>query len=494
MEYKNEKHKLNCERWHFIRNFTRDEYISLNYRNKGTTRAWYECKACGRVSHFNKSNFKNHLSVCDNGCHGYCKGQNKVIKGVNDLATTRPDLVKYFVDQSLVYQYSEGSGVKVWVKCPNCGLEKKMNINILANKTFGCTVCGDGISYPEKFVLHLLQQLGVKFQVQFSLNNRKHKYDFYLPDYNTIIETHGGQHYKETHRKGARTLQEEQENDQIKKEIALQYGIKHYIVINSSTSKMEWMKKNIISSELMDLLKVNESNVDWLQIEANARGSLAKEVCTYFAQNNVTTGQIKKIFNISKSTIINYLKLGNELGWCTYDPKNEHCKAAKQASPHQKKPVKGIHLETGKVVTFSSARQAENWLKKHGKCSSISACCLGRVKATQNYVWSYITLQEYQDLQNGIKANVEQIPLITKHQNGNPVKGVNLETGKIVVFSSCNQAGVSMGKVNGSAINACCAGKKKSAYGYVWFNITKEEYEKLTKRSRDEQSTTPPKR
>ena len=49
MEYKNEKHKLNCERWHFIRNFTRDEYISLNYRNKGTTRAWYECKACGRV-------------------------------------------------------------------------------------------------------------------------------------------------------------------------------------------------------------------------------------------------------------------------------------------------------------------------------------------------------------------------------------------------------------------------------------------------------------
>ncbi len=38
----------------------------------------------------------------------------------------------------------------------------------------------------------------------------------------------------------------------------------------------------------------------------------------------------------------------------------------------------------------------------------------------------------------------------------------------IAVFSSTNEAGRSLGKINGSHINACLRGTRKSAYGFIW--------------------------
>ena len=49
-----------------------------------------------------------------------------------------------------------------------------------------------------------------------------------------------------------------------------------------------------------------------------------------------------------------------------------------------------------------------------------------------------------------------------------PVSQYNLENNFIQQFTSAYQAGVALGKINGSAIRQCCIGKQKTAYKYIW--------------------------
>lgn len=66
-----------------------------------------------------------------------CYGQ-LVIKGYNDLATVRPELIQYFVnpeDASTVTQFAE---TKKLMKCPNCNYERLMLISNLAKRGFSC--------------------------------------------------------------------------------------------------------------------------------------------------------------------------------------------------------------------------------------------------------------------------------------------------------------------------------------------------------------------
>ena len=99
--------------------------------------------------------------------------------------------------------HTHGSNDKVIVICPHCGKTRKALIkHIYTTKSIACT-CGDGVSYPEKFIISLLDQLNVKYiheyKPKWSCNKR---YDFYLYTYDIIIECHGEQHYKQTTRKG----------------------------------------------------------------------------------------------------------------------------------------------------------------------------------------------------------------------------------------------------------------------------------------------------
>ena len=49
---------------------------------------------------------------------------------------------------------------------------------------------------------------------------------------------------------GGRTLEEEQENDELKKSLAIKNGIKDYLVIDCRESEMEFIKSNILKSQL----------------------------------------------------------------------------------------------------------------------------------------------------------------------------------------------------------------------------------------------------
>lgn len=145
--------------------------------------------------------------------------------GINTIWDTDRWMVNLGVSKEDAKKYSHGSGQRIMVKCPDCGKEKKIVISTLyIYKSIGCS-CSDGKSYPEKFVVNLLEQLNIDFETEYSPKWIKPKrYDFYISDLNMIIETHGKQHYssKASFKSiGGRTFKEEQLNDKYKREMAL---------------------------------------------------------------------------------------------------------------------------------------------------------------------------------------------------------------------------------------------------------------------------------
>lgn len=66
---------------------------------------------------------------------------HKVLAGINDIATTRKDLIKYFKNKNEITKYTSGSDKIIDVICPKCGYEDKIKIGNLSRFGFSCNGC-----------------------------------------------------------------------------------------------------------------------------------------------------------------------------------------------------------------------------------------------------------------------------------------------------------------------------------------------------------------
>ncbi|WP_297419194.1 hypothetical protein [Clostridium sp.] len=318
---------------------------------KGYDERWYkyECLNCGNIDNINESDLSNGI-----GCNVCCTSPRKILIGYNDIATTATEMIKYLTNKDDAYKYSCNSGKKISFTCPKCGDKKKKVIQKVHIRGFFCDKCGDSKSYPEKIVFNILEQLQLKFEIQKKFIWSKNKiYDFYFKINNEqyIIETHGMQHYKETKigRGKGRTLEEEQENDKSKKNLALANGIKeeNYIIIDCRYSTLEWIRDNdcgILNSKLNELFDL--SKIDWLKCHEFACNSLVKTVCNLWNSGIKNTLEISKIIKLHRGTITRYLK-GTELGWCDYDAKIVTSLAHSKARKFKGKKIRCV--ETGDI-------------------------------------------------------------------------------------------------------------------------------------------------
>lgn len=118
--------------------------------------------------------------------------------------------------------------------------------------------------------------------------------------------------------------------------------------------------------------------------------NIVKEVCDYWYEHreinreNITTTDLAKIFNIEKQTIRIYLKNGTKLGWCNYNPKEEHKRSGRNNGKNNGKKV--ICIELNK--TFPSATDAGRNLNINP--SHISMVCKEKRKTCGGYHWKYI--------------------------------------------------------------------------------------------------------
>ena len=270
------------------------------------------CNICG-------GEWKASPTKLTNG-HGcpICSG-SICMTGINDIATKRPDLVKYFVDINAVYTNTPHTNKRFLFKCPDCGYEKEMTVSVLSDYGFSCDICRDHISYPNKYLRGFLSQLLIdNVKYEYSPDWAKpYRYDSYftLNNQSYIIEMdgefgHGNKAFK-TKEKDI----EGWKRDKIKEELAFKHDI-ILIRIDCIKSDSEYISNNILSSELSQVFDL--SLINWDLCNEYATKNIVKEVCDYYNQTLFSGTQIAKNLNMGQTTVYRYLKRGKELGWCDY--------------------------------------------------------------------------------------------------------------------------------------------------------------------------------
>lgn len=379
----------------------------------------YRCNKCsfdGNTEYYkNGELFKEHWISEYNLLKGRscpcCTNSKVVVPHINSIVSSEETMwmVDYFqggYDEAK--KYTPNSGQKLYFKCPDCEKikDKKMLITTLCTyRSIGCS-CRDNKTYPEKFICSILSQLNIDFTTELSKATFNwcgdKRYDFYFTynKENYIIEAHGGQHYNGGFKScGGKSKNLEQQNDEYKKHLATSNGIKeeNYIIIDCRKSELDWIKKSILNSKLNKIFDLSE--VDWLQCEEYAiKSNLIKEICDYWNNKEdwETTTDVGEMFNVDKTTIIRYLKIGNVLTWCNYNPKEE---MKKNGSKNAKTITKYIEMfkDNESLGIFKGLaelkRQSEELFNVKLSQSAISSVCHGNAKHHKGYTFKYVNQQ-----------------------------------------------------------------------------------------------------
>lgn len=388
----------------------REKYVVRKRRSGMDNEKWYKykCYKCGYEGWKIEGSL---LSGC--GCPVCCDSPQVVVENINSIVVKAPWMIPYFqggYDEAKLYTPS--SNYKLIFKCPDCERLKNKTIsisNLYSNHSIRCP-CGDGKSYNEKFMFAILERLlGNNFETEKYFEwskNIKHlnsnlcgnkRYDFYFEFNNKkyIIETHGIQHYKSMISQFKKSLNEEQENDKIKKQLALNNNIDYYIILDCRYSEIEWVKRSIMESELSNIFDL--SKIDWVRCEEFAVKNLVKVACDFKRNNDsLTSTEIGNIMNLSYVAIIKYLKIGNKLGWCEYSSKQEQVRSGKRSGKIAKENFSKeieIFKNNASLGIFESLldldKKSEELFGEKLDFRGMSAVCRGERKQYKGFVFEY---------------------------------------------------------------------------------------------------------
>lgn len=354
----------------------------------------------------------------------------KIVRGKNDLWTTHPDIASMLVNPEDGHNLSAHTHKKSDFICPNCNtINYNRVVRNVVNRGFNCCCCSDGISYPERFVYHLLKQLNVSFLRDTTLSwSGMKRYDFYVEDKSLIIETHGIQHYLEQVQFNRNNAKSEKDNDKIKKEMAITNGIMNYIELDCRYSNFSYIKDSVLNSDLVSIYDL--SSVDWNAIEIDSMKSNVIRACELYNSGIKSTPQISKLLNLDLSTVIDYLKRCADAGLCNYTT-DRHKKI--------------ICVDKEKIYDSLEAVGLDGF-----NTSQVSACCNGKANTAGGYNWCFY--DEY-----------DKDAYVMKPVNKNTVKQVLwIETGKIYEkLSFVKEDGFSS-----YSVGAVCRGEQESYKGY----------------------------
>lgn len=339
-------------------------------------KVWWKCKLCHSWQSAISSVTREDVDkVCP-----YCNG-HKVLIGFNDLWTTRPDVARLLSNHDDGYKVTEHSNKKLLFECDKCYAKVKRQVNHISQQGFHCDSCSDGISFGEKIITSLLKQLDIDFihEALFKWSDRK-RYDFYIESISMIIEAHGIQHYEES-RTFRRSLQEEQENDLYKYNMAMINGIKNYIVIDCRYSDFDYIRKSILDSDLNGILDLR--NIDWNECNNATLSSNLITACDMY-NDGINIDIIASNLNMHTSSIRSYLKRGTKLGICFYDPEEAHRQSIRNFVDSRKRKVRCRN----DMKTFDSIKEASLFYDISE--SGISGVLSGKRRHIKNLVFEYL--------------------------------------------------------------------------------------------------------
>lgn len=331
----------------------------------------------------------------------YCEANsiNRVIVGVNDISTVRPDLAKLLHNPNDACKYTMHSKTKLKWNCPECHSTFKESPANIASNRLSCPFCSDGISYPNKFIFNSLHQI----ENDFDFLEREYKPDWCIYDFNGIIK-HGiydiyfgvnGKHYivemdggighgNKAHTNSAYSKDDLIKIDKIKDNLAKEHNIQVIrIDCNYKTdNRYSFILNNILNSELKDI--VNLSKIDFNLSDKVSTSSIIVKVGELWNQG-LTAGEIRKQLKIGEGTVTSYLKTANKIGVCS----DYSIEKSNARSRHRK-----VYC-----ITFDRAYDSMTYAAKECKTSrfSIKRCCEDNNKSIKNKDGIYLKWMYYED-------------------------------------------------------------------------------------------------
>lgn len=245
---------------------------------------------------------------------------NITVNGINDIATTDPDLIVFFANEEDAHKYSRCSTAVVDVICPYCKNKRKMMISDLTFKGYmSCDRCSDNFSYPNKFAHELFRQINnqyLYYEYEYSPDwAGRYLYDNYirlLDGTEIIVEMDGAFHYKEKYK-------ESYCNDAEKDKLCAEHGIT-MIRVNCNYDTVGHRYSHI-KYNLEETLNIyfDLSDIDWNRCNDCGVSSYIRMVVDYYNDNpTISIPDIAKHFNINRKTAYDYINIGEGLGLCDY--------------------------------------------------------------------------------------------------------------------------------------------------------------------------------
>ena len=375
-----------------IWNWEKNNELGINpyetYKSSGK-KIWLYCQK--HDYHNDNGGYQITCNSFYNGCRcSYCG--NYKIHYKDSLAYNYPHIANMIAIEENNLTFDDCCNIackskkKFYFKCLDCNTisSNKRTLANIITRGYVCEFCSDGISIPEKFMSNILKQLNINYKYQLNKSDFEwcgyFKYDFYLPKYNMIIETHGKQHYKDNINFN-HSLEQEQMNDLFKYKCAKNH-VDNYIVIDCRYSELEWLKENI-TKELEK--HFNLSNTDWKLAWEESQNSLCVKSWELWNNGIHSTTEIGRLLNLDRSTVLKYLKIGKECGKCNYT--KESLIRTYEKGHYNSQKI--ICLTTKRL--FNTIKDGATFYKIKSE-SCIGLCCRGKRKTCGGLKWKYIDI------------------------------------------------------------------------------------------------------
>lgn len=204
---------------------TKNSKGSHEYAGKSNKKVWW----LGHCGHEWEAPISNRTDK-GHGCP-YCTGV-KLCKD-NSLGKLYPELSSEWNNkkngQLTPFDVTSKSERKVWWKCILCEYEWAALVSNRTGNNSGCPMCNE--SKGEKRIRKFLESFKIPFETQkefeglFGINLGKLSFDFYLFDYNLLIEYQGEFHDGNGNYYVKQKLETQKEHDRRKREYAKNQGI-----------------------------------------------------------------------------------------------------------------------------------------------------------------------------------------------------------------------------------------------------------------------------
>lgn len=186
----------------------------------------FTCNKCGRINTKEVANFLNQKYNC-----GYCEGKKESKDMDMFLLELEEKAGKKF---KLLTEYSN-TKTPIKIRCNNCGFIREVKPNTLLSSCY-CPKCDKKSSLGEKKISKYLNKNNIQYIPQMYFSNWKigiHYFDFYIPEFNLVLEFNGIQHYSfnKYFHKTVEFFEQQKLKDKTKKEEAIKNGF-NYVSIN----------------------------------------------------------------------------------------------------------------------------------------------------------------------------------------------------------------------------------------------------------------------